>query len=443
MSLRIGQRILLVPIMTQRFNLYMRKPLFSFGGSALMLFLAMQVVYGVPAPMNYVFIAFAAAMTGLSIGDGFKINYRCVALLVIAALSIWNNDIPSFFKPMQRFALFLACMIGCSPLINGGYLNKLRRQITMGALWAMGGITVWSFIGRFTGQGSYIWGIVNGYQGVTSHPNFLGFFVMIAMVWFAALFFRSTKTSESVLFAGLWLASLTVILMSASRTSAACALLGTLAVVYLRLRKDAGKMLSFYAIMLGLAIFAWPVIAPYTEAMQKKTIDLSDSDSMVAASRGTIWQLRYSEIEESPWLGVGAYSCDINLPYAHVFYNEYNGSLELGSSYLGMLSQCGWLGFLAFMSIIVPIGWKAWKYATEQRTPYAQLMFPLCFAIAVHMAFEGYAMTAGAVQCVVLWLILAGADQCDIVADYPVAWEDDEDPITPEEYVRWRDEHGK
>jgi len=418
----------------------MKSPLILFGGSALMLFLFMQVVYGVPVPMNYVFLGFAAAMAAMSIGGGFKFNYGCVALLACAALSIMGNDIPVFFKPWQRYALFLACMIGCSPLINGGDLNKLRRQLFMGSLWAVGAISVWSFIGRFTGQGTYIWGIVNGYQGVTGHPNFLGFFVMVAMVWFAALFFRSTKMEERVLFAGLWITSLTVILMTASRTSAASALLGTLAVVYLRLRKDAGKMVSFYAVLVGLAIFAWPVIAPYTEAMQKKDLNINDSDTMIAASRGAIWGLRYAEIEESPWIGVGAYACDINLPNAKVFYSPNNGTIELGSSYLGMLSQCGWLGFLAFMSILIPIGWKAWKYATEQRTPYAQLMFSLCVAVAAHMVFEGYAMTAGAIQCVVLWLILAAADQCDTVADYPVAWENStEDPITPEEYVVWRD----
>lgn len=103
-----------------------------------------------------------------------------------------------------------------------------------------------------------------------------------------------------------------------------------------------------------------------------------------------------------------------------------------------MMSQCGWLGFLAFMWILVSVGRKAWKYATVQRTPYAQLMFSLCVALGAHMVFEGYAMTAGAIQCVILWLVIGAADQCDTVADYPVAWEK-EDPITPEEYVAWRD----
>lgn len=420
----------------------MKSPLVIFGSSALMIFLFMQTIYGVPVPMNYVFLLFAAAMVVLSNNGIYKINYACVALLVVAALSILNNDIPVFFKPWQRYGLFLVCMIGCSPLLNGKTLNKVRRQMMMAALWAAGAIAVWSFIGRFTGQGQYIWGIVNGYMGVTGHPNFLGFHVMIVMVWTAALFFRCTEMKERVMVGTVWVFCLVVILMTASRSSTACALIGSLACAYLRLRKDAGNMLTAGVILVGLAFFAWPVLAPYTAAMQKKSIE-GNAEMVVAASRGSIWDLRYAEIEESPIIGVGAYSCDTSLPNASVFYSSDTGTIELGSSYLGMLSQCGWLGLLSFLAILLPIGWKAWKYAINQRTPYAQLMFPLTLVLALHMVFEGYAMTAGAMQCIILWLILGAADQCDTVADYPVAWEGDEDPITPEEYVKWRDANGK
>lgn len=419
----------------------MRNPIFVFGGAAIMLFLFMQAVYGVPAPMNYAFLAFAAVLTLLA-GGQWKFNYCCIALMGIAALSIVQNDIPYFFKPWQRFLLFAILMAGCSPALNGNKINKMRRNLFMGALWAMGAIALWSFIGRFTGQGQYISGIVNGYMGVSSHPNFLGFFVMMVMVWMAALFFRCTENKERMMVGGMWVACLVVILMSASRTSTACGLLGTLATVYLRLQKKAASMISVYAIIVGLAIFAWPIIAPYTDAMMKKNMDFNDTDAMIAASRGGIWELRQAEIAESPWIGVGAYSCDVNLPNASVYYNRNNGTIELGSSYLGMMSQCGWLGFIAFMAILVSTGWKAWRYATVQRTPYAQLMFSLCIAIGAHMVFEGYAMTAGAIQCVILWLLVGAADQCDKVADYPVAWEK-EDPITPEEYVQWRDANYK
>lgn len=422
----------------------MKKSMFVFICAVVMLVMFMQIVYGTfGIPFNYVFIGFAALLAFWSMLDGWKINYACVALLGIAALSIANNDIPEFFEPWERYVLFFALMGGCSPLINGRRVNKLRRQLFMGALWAVCIITVWSFIGRFNGQGAYIAGIVDGYMGVTGHPNFLGFFVMIAMVWLAALFFRCTENLERVIVATLWVFCLVVILMSASRTSTACGLIGTLVAVYLRLRKNAGSLLSVYAVLIGLAIFAWPVIAPYTDAMMKKNMDFDNTESMIASSRGAIWELRYAEIEESPWIGVGAYSCDINLPNARVFYDSNNGSIELGSSYLGMMAQCGWLGFIAFVSILLTVGLKAWKYATKYRTPYAQLMVSLYAALAAHMFFEGYAMTAGAIQCVILWLVIGAADQCDTVADYPVAWEGDEDPITPEEYVRWRDANGK
>lgn len=409
-----------------------------------MLFLFMQVIYNARLPFNYVFLGFSALMALMAMGSGgWKLNVWCAIFLGVAALSIINNDIPAFFKPWQRFALFLALMGGCSPLVNGPGVNKVRRQMFMGALWAMAAITVWSFLGRFNGQGQYIWGIVNGYMGVTAHPNFLGFYVMIVMVWMAALFFRCTEMKEQVIVGGVWVFGLIVILMTASRTSVACALLGTLVAIYLRLRKKTSSMITVYAMLIGMSIFAWPVIAPYTEAIMKKNMELDDTEAMVTASRGALWGIRMAEHEEAPWLGVGAYSCDPDLPNAEIFFSRGNGSIELGSSYLGMLSQCGWFGLLAFLAILVQTAWKAWKYATDQRTPYAQLMFSLCIAIGAHMVFEGYAMTAGVVQCVVLWMIVGAADQCDTVADYPVAWEGDEDPITPEEYVKWRDANGK
>lgn len=410
----------------------------SFWGSAVMLFLFMQVIYGTYGiPFNYAFLAFAV-LAVLMAGGQWKYDYKCMLFVGAIVLSILGNDIPYFFKPWQRFGLFATLIVGCSPLVSGDKINKVRRSLFMGSLWAVAAITVWSFMGRFTGQGQYIWGIVNGYMGVTGHPNFLGFFVTIAMVWMAALFFRCTEMKERLIVGCVWVMCLVVILLTASRTSAACGLIGTVVAVYLRLKESAGNLVTIYAVLVILAIFSWPVIAPYTEAMMKKNMDFDNTDAMIAASRGGIWELRYAEIDESPWIGVGAYSCDIHLPNAEIFYNSVTGSIELGSSYLGLMSQCGWLGFLAFMWILVSIGMKAWKYATVQRTPYAQLMFSLCVALGAHMVFEGYAMTAGAIQCVILWLVIGAADQCDTVADYPVAWEK-EDPITPEEYVAWRD----
>ena len=420
----------------------MTNPRLIFIASAFMLFAFMQTVYGTfGIPFNYAFLILAAALTFLA-GGRMNFDYRCILFIGAAILSIVSNDIPYFFKPWQRFALFGLLMVSCSPLINGPRINKVRRQMFMGGLWAMGGIAIWSFFGRFTGQGQYLTGIVNGYMGVTGHPNFLGFFVMMTMVWMAALFFRCTKPQEQAIVSGAWVACLIVLLMSASRTSTACGLIGTVAAVYLRLQNRASSLISVYAVLVALAIMAWPVLAPYTGAMMKKNMNFDDTDSMIAASRGGIWDLRQAEIAESPWVGVGAYSCDIHLPYADVYYNQGTGTIELGSSYLGMMSQCGWIGFIAFMLIIVTVGWKAWKYATRERTPYAQLLVSLCAALAAHMVFEGYAMTAGAIQCVILWMVIGAADQCDTVADYPVAWEK-EDPITPEEYVAWRDANGK
>lgn len=410
--------------------------------SLLLLFAFMQILWPVPIPTNQLFMVLGMIVVlSRSMNGNPEINWPCVLFLLSIIISIVFNQIPPFFKPWQRFAQFFFLMVAASPMLGGHVVERLRRHMAMGVIWSCGLIGVLSFVAYLTGKGAYLTGIIQGYMGITAHPNFLGMFDIVAMVWFASLYFRSTEMQERLIWAGCWVSCLIVILLSASRASTACALFGSLLVVYLRYRKNSGKLFTA-AVLLGfLVIASIPFLMPYMETMMQKGIggDAAEADELVAATRGSIWDLRIMEIEESPWFGVGAYGCDINLPNADVFYTESTGTVEQGSSYLGLLAQLGWIGFLAYLMIFVPIFFRAIRYATDENTPYAQLMVALLGPISIHMVVEGYAITAGAVQCVILWLLLGSADQCNRVADYPVFWEE-EDPITPEEYVQWREQ---
>ena len=409
--------------------------------TVLLLVAFMQILYPIPSPIptNQLFLMLGALLVLMQASKGsFHVDLYSVAFLAAIVLSIVSNDIPQFFKPWSRFMQFTFLFIAASPMLQGEDVNRARRQMTMGVLWATGIIAAWSFAGYVLGFGLYNWGGISGYMGVTGHPNFLGMFVMVAIIWFAALFFRCTEMYERVILAILWIGCVIMLLLSASRASLASGLLGSLIVVYLRLQRSAGKMMTAGFVLAALTFVALPYLMPYASTMQKKDQNNENLEESFSATRGYIWELRYMELDESPYVGVGAFSCDINLPEAHVFYSENTGSIELGSSYLGLLSQLGWIGFITYLLLVVPVAWKAYRYATRQQTPYAQLMFALLFCISAHMIFEGYAITAGAVQCVILWFVVGAATQCDKVADYPILWEK-EDPITPEEYVDWRE----
>lgn len=397
-----------------------------------------QIIFPIPVPLHYVFVFFSLLVVFIAKGGGMKTNIAVVMFLAAGAISIMGNDIPDFFKPWSRYILFAMMMVGCSPLLRGPEIDKVKRQLYMGGLWTVGIVAVLSFIGYFAGFGQRMWGIVNSYMGVTGHPNFLGFFTMVAMAWVATLFFRCTTMKERYIVVGAWVACLITLLLCSSRSALACGLVGTIMAVYLRFQQNATALMNSVLVGVVLVILSLPYLLPYAEVMMKKNMNFDDTDSMVADTRGSIWELRYTELAESPVIGIGAYSCDTTLPNADIFYNETTGSIELGSSYLGLLSQCGWLGFLCFLWVAIPICWKTYKYAFKVRTPYAQLWFPLLFTCGAHMSFEGYLMTAGAVQCIIVWMVLGAADMCDTVADYPVAWEMN-DPITPEEYVAWRE----
>lgn len=414
-----------------------------FIGSALLLFLFMQCHWPVPSPVptNILFMVLGTMLVFMNMQGGVKTDGLIIWLIAGIVLSIVSNTIPPFFKPWQRLVQFLLLAIAVSPLITGENIDRIRRQMTMGVIWASGAIGALSFLGYILGFGTYMSGIIQGYMGITPHPNFLGMYCIIAMVWFASLFFRSTNVRERTIFASLWVGCMVVLLLSASRSSTACGLLGTVIVAYLRFQENAGRLMTAGLIMAALAVLALPYLAPYTDTMMQKGVSVSgeESDELVAATRGGVWTMRYLEIAKSPLVGVGAYACDITLPHANVYYVEKTGTVEQGSSYLGLLAQIGWIGFLPFALLLYMAFRKSYRYATKEKTPYAQLILAMLVPIMVHMIVEGYAITAGAIQCVILWAIIGAAYQCDKVADYPVFWEE-EDPITPEEYVEWKEQ---
>jgi len=419
---------------------FLKQNRIAFAAAALLLAAFMQIIFPVPVPTNYVFFAYATLVVLTSLGGGqMNFNIGMALLLGAVAISIMGNKIPYFFKPWERFALFLMLALGCSPLIGGPVADKVKRQMNMGGLWACFIISVWSFVAYFTGQGQYIAGFVNGYMGVTGHPNFLGYYVMVTMVGLASLYFRSTTNKERIILGGLWGSCIITLLVSASRSATGLGLAGSMIAGYLRLQKDTAKRFRVYMIMACAVVIALPYLIPYAETMMKKEMNFDDGgEAAIAATRGFIWELRYMELAKSPIIGVGAYSCDTTLPSADTFYNGETGAIELGSSYLGLLAQSGWLAFLAFLFMLVPIVLKSIKYCFQERTPYAQFFFPMLLISLIHMFFEGYLMTAGAVQCVIVWMLISACDQCDKVADYPILWEKS-DPITPEQYVYWRD----
>jgi len=413
-----------------------------FIGTVIMLAAFMQVLNPVPIPTNQIFMVLGAFIVLSQSQKGMNVHFLSILFLATIIISILANEIPAFFKPWSRFMQFAFLYIAASPMISGTAVDRVRRQMAMGAIWACAVIALVSFLGYFLGFGMKMSGFIQSYRGVTGHANFLGFYTMVAMVWFAALFFRGTNTKEYAIIAGAWVACLITLLLSASRGATAAGLLGSLIVIYMRLKDSATNMMTAIAVGAGLIIFASPYLATYMETMTKKGIDKENMDSSVAATRGYIWELRSMEIEKSPVVGVGAYSCDVTLPAADVFYDSKNGTIELGSSYMGLMSQEGYLGFYCFLLLAIPILWKTYKYASKQGTPYAQLFLGLIVAIACHMFFEGYMLQAGAVQAVVWWFVIGAAYQCDKVADYPVFWEK-WDPPTPEQYVQWKTQMGK
>ena len=81
--------------------------------------------------------------------------------------------------------------------------------------------------------------------------------------------------------------------------------------------------------------------------------------------------------------------------------------MELGSTYLGVISQTGVVGFIGFVMILLVSFLHCYKLICATGTFVAMWLMALFAAIGVHMVVEGYATHAGSMQCLFLWLLFS------------------------------------
>ena len=117
-------------------------------------------------------------------------------------------------------------------------------------------------------------------------------------------------------------------------------------------------------------------------------------NSGIFDSRSEKVNARWNEFRESPIIGIGFSVIDTKYDRIKV-----NGAIEPGSSWLGILSMTGIIGFLLFFAII----YRSWLIVHNRRL---SLYDGLIVVISIHMLVEGYVFSAGSLQCIVLWTIL-------------------------------------
>lgn len=336
---------------------------------------------------------------------GFSLDLLTTLFLLATLLSILGNDIPPFFKPWQRLVQLVLVMV-CVSSINKSERVAFYREALMLNLCVVSAfimlLNFLSYYGGF-GQSTHV-----GFWGVCYHGNLLGMFSMIGIVYMLHLFLCEEHKIRRIIYMCCLLVGIVVLLLASSRNTLACAIIG--GAVYIKLFYKSNSRIITAGIVLGiLYVLIAPFFEEYTYGLAAKNSEAATLGS-ITSSRDALWATRLAEFWKSPLIGVGAFAVDTSIQNSEKFFNPYNsvtGVVELGSTYLGILSQTGLLGFIAFIMLLVKAIRNGYRAAMDSMSKRQILMFTLLVMFSFHMIFEGYVNTAGQLLTLLLWLILA------------------------------------
>lgn len=338
----------------------------------------------------------------LLISKRFKFNFLMVWFSLSCLISILLNDIPDLFQPYQRFGIFIIIVGLIGPLINNSLFFRLRILIGNMLNNAILSLVIFSFIGISLGL-PFMLGR-GGFTGFFNHSMMLG--PMSSLAILISLHKAQISENRKIYWFFLGLASLAFItcVAAGSRSALLAGLLGSSFFFY-KLNQD--KLTRFVRIIVGLiafGVFSFPIWEPFTERLMEKIVYSEDQgDALV--TRSFLWDMRISEFKSSPVIGVGFASVD---PKISIKFNEEDGKVEPGSSWLAILSMTGLLGFIPILILLV----KYLIFLLNDRIFPVRSAFlgGMMLLFVVHMMAEGYVLSAGSGLFFYFWLTLGVID---------------------------------
>lgn len=340
---------------------------------------------------------FQATIKRLSVSMSF--------LYVCCMLSILLNDIPVVYKPWLRFALFVIVTVIASPFIQSAFYDKFRINLFKYIHNLLILIIVFSIPAVILNERS-----PSGmFTGFTNHSMLLA--PISAATLITLIYYLYLNKINKVVLVLLIATSFITLLLAASRIS----LVGfVLAMVFFFYRKNRHNMREFAKTgisILAIFILTYPLWNGYMEGIEKKNeaaINAETGEMDLASSREILWAQRIAEFKSSPIVGVGfCYA-----PYV-TGYDKYSGEAEFaetttgiiepGSSWLGVLSMTGLLGFLGIISLWISSFRMCFKMEKKDNL-YAIYLSSMMVFWSVHMIAEGEIFSAGGFMFFLVWL---------------------------------------
>jgi O-antigen ligase len=331
-----------------------------------------------------------------------RIKAWFLLLIFCAFLSIYFNDIPSFFQPYQRFIIFVILLSLLSPFMTSVVFKKFRYSLLMKIAYINIAVVTFSFLGIASGY-SLMSGRT-GFSGFYGHSMILGPMSVISIYTCLFLSDYSKKMSSRYLLYLLAGFSFVACIAAGSRGAIVGGLFGGMVYYY---KKNQGNLLKYIKvifILISIIVITFPLWERYTELLVHK-IEYSESNDSLIYTRESLWSGRISEFKESPIYGIGFSSVDVMSSHG---LDTETGIIEPGSSWLAVLSMLGVMGVIPVVFIIFNYAFFLFKINKDLfRIGYISALYTF---FIVHMTIEGYIFSAGAGLFLLFWLTVGNVD---------------------------------
>lgn len=362
-----------------------------------------------PLPSSYplyYFILAAIFLYSLSRANN-NVNPYMILFYVSALLSIVISDPDPVFKSYGRLGLFVLLTGAVFPLFDSYAGDKLRFEICSSTIKICVLIGLISFVCFFLGI-NYMqirWGDISEnsagvFAGITNQSMMLAPLCAIGTIYISTqLLYMKTMMYIKV---AVVVCLVLTMFIAASRSAFLAAIFGVGMALIIRYWRQKSKVLKIVATILILGIASYPLYSRYASYLeQKQTVNKELGGTF--ASRDTKWDARLTEFKSSPLIGIGYGSVDWTLEPET---RNADGVVEPGSTWLGVLSMTGILGFIPIFLLIFTTLQRLFEFSLIHKDFNSCVLFSIICAQIVHQFAEGYGLAAGSYLCYLFWLIL-------------------------------------
>jgi len=328
-----------------------------------------------------------------------ELDIATVIFVIVCSASVTFNNIPAYFKPIERLAIFVIALLVISPLLQSDFMKKIRLHCFKFSNRLIVTVVFISFFGKITGIYPGI-DFANHFSGLTLSSMSIA---PLAALSFIIAVFQLKNASLSKMYKWFFrfiiLASLLVLILSASRIAIVGLLVASLYLLTKIYNKKYSKFVRTIFVFSILTVVSFPLWESYTNDLVMKTKQRK-VDGNLLSSREDLWAFRLQEFSQSPLIGIGL----SNAMYGSINYDT--GTVEPGTSWGVILSMTGILGLSVFVFLLIRAFRGNSKINSKNYLSISNFLNTILIFFMVHWIAEGYILAANSYLFFYSWLIL-------------------------------------